>query len=60
MSSIEFAIKEVDLPLEQSRVLLSGQVAFACVIVFNGAETWGLQPLLLEALREYATQVYTD
>ncbi|PTD02566.1 hypothetical protein FCULG_00012636 [Fusarium culmorum] len=60
ISLIESTVKEVELRPEQAMVPLSGQVAFACVIIFKGASTWDLQTLLLKALYEYATKSYPD
>ncbi|KAL2061087.1 hypothetical protein VTL71DRAFT_9139 [Oculimacula yallundae] len=60
ISSIESTVKEVELPPEQARVPLSQQVAFACLVIFKGANTWDLQTLLLEALHEYTTKSYAD
>ncbi|CVL13523.1 uncharacterized protein FPRN_12084 [Fusarium proliferatum] len=60
VSSIESTVKEVDLSPEQAKFPLSRQVAFACLVIFNGASTWNLQTVLLEALQEYATRSYAN
>lgn len=57
VSIIQSTVNEAELPPDKAARPLSAQVAYACSIILKGANTWGLSPLLLTALNEYASGI---
>ncbi len=57
MSVVQLTVNEADLPSDKAARPLSAQVAYACSIILKGVNTWGISPLLLTALNEYASGI---
>jgi hypothetical protein len=47
-------LSEVDLPLDKAQKPLSAQIAYACSMILDGIDTWGISDILLAALKKHA------
>lgn len=54
---VQLTLEEVDIPPDKAVKPLAAQIAYACAMILGGINTWGITPLILKALNEYANNI---